>query len=60
MVGVHEHGLPAGGVLGLLAWAYTAGPYPMVYCGTADVVVLVMFGPVAVSRDHLCRRWFNG
>ncbi|MEO1598380.1 MAG: 1,4-dihydroxy-2-naphthoate octaprenyltransferase, partial [Planctomycetota bacterium] len=32
-----------------LAWAYTAGPYPMAYCGTADVVVLVMFGPVAVS-----------
>ena len=40
---------PLGVLSAVLAWAYTAGPYPMAYCGTADVVVLVMFGPVAVS-----------
>jgi len=40
---------PLGVLSAGLAWAYTAGPYPMAYCGSADVVVLVMFGPVAVS-----------
>ncbi len=40
---------PLGVLSALLAWGYTAGPYPMAYCGTADVVVLLMFGPVAVS-----------
>ena len=40
---------PLGVLSAVLAWAYTAGPYPMAYCGTADAVVLVMFGPVAVS-----------
>ena len=40
---------PLGVLSAVLAWGYTAGPYPMAYCGTADVVVLVMFGPVAVS-----------
>ena len=32
--------------------AYTAGPHPMAYCGTADAVVLLMFGPVGYG-DHL-------
>ena len=40
---------PLGVLSAVLAWAYTAGPYPMAYCGTADAVVLLMFGPVAVS-----------
>ena len=40
---------PLGVLSALLAWAYTAGPYPMAYCGTGDGVVLLMFGPVAVS-----------
>ena len=40
---------PLGVLSALLAWSYTAGPYPMAYCGTADAVVLLMFGPVAVS-----------
>lgn len=40
---------PLGIASAFLAWSYTAGPYPMAYCGTADFVVLVMFGPVAVA-----------
>jgi 1,4-dihydroxy-2-naphthoate octaprenyltransferase len=31
---------------------YTAGPYPLSYNGTADVFVLLFFGPVAVAGTY--------
>ncbi len=36
----------------LLAFAYTAGPFPLAYLGLGDVFVLIFFGPVAVMGTY--------
>ena len=33
----------------VIAYAYTAGPYPLAYLGLAEIFILVFFGPVATG-----------
>lgn len=43
----------------LLAFLYTAGPYPLAYLGLGDLFVFVFFGPVAIAAPHflLTGKW---
>jgi 1,4-dihydroxy-2-naphthoate octaprenyltransferase len=36
----------------ILAFFYTAGPYPLAYLGIAELFVLIFYGPVAVAATH--------
>jgi 1,4-dihydroxy-2-naphthoate octaprenyltransferase len=36
----------------LMAFAYTAGPFPLAYLGLGDIFVLIFFGPVAVAATN--------
>lgn len=36
----------------LLAFAYTAGPFPLSYLGIAEIFILVFFGPVATGATY--------
>lgn len=36
----------------LLAYAYTAGPFPLAYLGLGDIFVLIFFGPVPVAGTY--------
>jgi 1,4-dihydroxy-2-naphthoate octaprenyltransferase len=36
----------------ILAFFYTAGPFPLAYLGIAELFVLIFYGPVAVAATH--------
>lgn len=36
----------------LFGYLYTSGPFPLAYNGTADIFVLIFFGPVAVGGTY--------
>ena len=44
--------LVIGSISILLAFAYTAGPWPLAYFGMGDIFVLIFFGPVAVAGTY--------
>lgn len=36
----------------VLAYAYTAGPFPLAYLGLAEIFILIFFGPVATGGTY--------